>query len=81
MIKLTKTFEQLYKFCTFSSLDVNLSKTKIMIFGRNKKKLNQEVFHLGKDQIEITHEYNYLGVDLDSFATLNHQVKDEELQI
>ena len=32
-----------------------------MIFGRNKKKLNQEAFYLDKDSIEITHEYKYLG--------------------
>ena len=43
--------------------DPPLSKTKIMIFGRNKRKLNQEAFYLDKDQIEITHEYKYLGID------------------
>ena len=29
-----------------------------MIFGHNKRKLYQETFYIGKDQIEITHEYN-----------------------
>ena len=33
-----------------------------MIFGRNKRKLNEEAFCLGKDQIEINHEYKYLGI-------------------
>jgi hypothetical protein len=47
----------------FSSLEINLSKTKIMIFGHNKRKSNQEAFYLDKDQIEITHEYKYLGID------------------
>ena len=51
------------RFCTPSSLEVKLAKTKIMIFGRNKRKLNQEAFYLDKDQIEITHEYKYLGID------------------
>ena len=60
---LQRLLNKLYEFCTSSSLDVNLSKTKIMIFGRNKRKLNQEAFYLGKDQIEITHEYKYLGID------------------
>ena len=32
-----------------------------MIFGRNIRKLNQEKIYLGKDQIEITHQYKYLG--------------------
>ena len=34
-----------------------------MIFGRNKRTLNQEAFYLSKDQIEIIHEYKYLGID------------------
>ena len=34
-----------------------------MIFGCNKRKSNQEVFYLDKDQIEITHEYKYLRID------------------
>jgi len=47
----------------FSSLEINLSKTKIMIYGHNKRKSNQEAFYLDKGQIEITHEYKYLGID------------------
>ena len=63
MIKLTKLLNKLFEICTFSSLDVNLSKTKILIFGRNKRKLDQEAFYLGKDQIEITHEYKYFKIN------------------
>ena len=54
---------KLYEFCTSSSLEVNLSKTKIMIFDRNKRELIKKAFYLGKDPIEITHEYKYLGID------------------
>ena len=43
-----------YEVCTSSSLEVNLPKTKIMIFGCNKRKLNQYAFYLDTDQIEIT---------------------------
>ena len=34
-----------------------------MIFGCNKRKVNQEAFYLDKDQIEITSRYKYLGID------------------
>ena len=34
-----------------------------MMFGRKKRKLNQDAFYLDKDRIEITHEYKYLGID------------------
>jgi hypothetical protein len=39
-----------------------------MIFGHNKRKLNQEPFNLYKDQIDITHEYKYLGIDFYSYG-------------
>ena len=48
------------EFCT-SSIQVNLAKTKIMVFGRNKRKLNQVALYLDKDQIKITHEYKSWG--------------------
>jgi hypothetical protein len=34
-----------------------------MVFGHNNRKWNQEVYYLGKDQIEITYEYKYFGID------------------
>ena len=62
-IIITKIYEQKCKFCIVFDLDVNLSKAKIMVFGCNKRKLNQETFYLGKNQNEITHHYKYLGID------------------
>ena len=62
-IDLGRLWNKLYEFCTSSSFKVNLAKTKTMIFDRTKRKLNQKAFYLDKDQIEITHEYKYLGID------------------
>jgi hypothetical protein len=39
---LPRLLNKLHEFCTY--LEDNLSKIKIMIFGRNKMKLNQETF-------------------------------------
>ena len=39
-----------------------------MIFGRNKRKLNQKAVYLDKDHIEITHEYKYLGIGISSYG-------------
>ena len=66
--RLQRLLNKRHDFCTSSNLEVNLSKTKIMILGRNKRKLNQEAFYLDKDQIKITHEYKYLGIDLYSHS-------------
>jgi hypothetical protein len=34
-----------------------------MLFGCNKRNLNQETFYLDKNQNEITHQYKYPGID------------------
>ena len=40
-----------------------------MNIGHNKRKLNQEVLYLDKDQVEITHEHNkYLGIHFYSYG-------------
>ena len=79
---LQEFLNKLYEFSTTSSLEVNLSKTKIMIFSYNKRKLNQEAFYLDKDPIEITHEYKYLGIDFFiHMDTLSHLVKGIESQV
>jgi hypothetical protein len=62
-VGLHRLLNKLYEFSTSSSLEVNVSKTKFIIFGRNKRKSNQEAFYLDKNQIKITHEYKYLGFD------------------
>ena len=74
---LQRFLNNFFEFFTFSSFNINLCKTKI--FGCNKEKLNQEVFYLGKDSIEIPHEYEYLGIGFYSHGHLNHQVKGEEI--
>ena len=58
---LQRHLNMLYEFFASSSLEVNLAKIKIMLFGRNKRKLHQEAFYIDNDQIEITHE-NTLGL-------------------
>ena len=48
---LQRYMNKLYEFLISYSLDVNLSKTEIMIFGRNKRRLNQKAFYFAKNQI------------------------------
>ena len=76
---LQRHLNKLYELCTSFGLEVNLAKTKIMIFGHNKKKLNQKAFYLNKEQIEIAHEYKYLGIDIYSHHYFEPSVKGEEL--
>ena len=64
-----------YEFYTVSSLEVNLSKTKIIIFDNNKKKLNPKAFCLDKGPIEITHEYKYVRTKFHSHGYLEPSSK------
>ena len=43
-----------------------------------QEKLNQEIFHQCKDQIEIIHEYKYLGVD---FHSHGHFISSSKRQL
>ena len=52
---LQRCLNKVYEFCTSSSLEVNLLKIKLMIYGRNKRQLNQEAYFIDKDQIKINH--------------------------
>lgn len=47
---------KLHEFRTSSSLEVNISKSIIIIFRHNERKLNQKAFYLDKDSIELTRE-------------------------
>jgi len=52
-------------------LDVNSKKTKIMIFQKRAKKNSDLEFHIGKQNIEIVHEYTYLGTRISSTGNFN----------
>ena len=69
-----------YEFCIVSSLEVNLPKTKIIIYGCNKRKLKQKAFYIDKGSIEITNEYKYLGIEFYSHE-YSEPVKGEESQV
>ena len=63
---LQEKLNQLYRYCKTWKLDINTSKTKIMIF--NKKYLSSEPFHVGDTIIEQVRQYKYLGLIItDSF--------------
>ena len=70
---LQRLVNKLHEFVTSFSLEAHSPITKIMIFGRNKRNTSwrrvclysyQCYFHLDKGQIEITHEFEYLRIDI-----------------
>ncbi len=50
---------------------MNLTKTKIMIFQKRPKcKENKHTFRAGKQVLQHTHEYTYLGLNISSTGNL-----------
>ena len=52
-------------FCKAVGMQVNTSKTKIMIFS-NKRKHSQHMFFFEGNILEEVNEYKYLGIDFNN---------------
>ena len=50
-----------------------------MVFGRNRRNLNQEAFYPDKDRIKINHECKYLGIDFYSHSYLGPSSKRPQI--
>lgn len=60
---------RLSEYCKKWNLQVNLEKTKIMVFKNGGKLARREKWHLRGERIEVVKEYKYLGINVTS--TLN----------
>ena len=70
-VDLQNCLNTLYSFSTSWMLDINSKKTKIMIFQKRAKKNSDLEFHIGKQNINIVHEYTYLGTRISSTDNFN----------
>jgi hypothetical protein len=48
------------------AFDSQLTKTKVMIFGSNRRKHEQHEFYFNSEKVEIVHEYKYVGIPMAS---------------
>jgi hypothetical protein len=60
---LQKQLHILNEYCTEWCLSVNISKTKVIIFNKTGK-LVQDIFHIENQAIECVTSYKYLGIML-----------------
>ena len=60
-LSLQKCISKLEQYCTKWKLEVNLKKTKIMIFNRQGSLIKKHKFYYKNNTIENTREYKYLG--------------------
>ena len=79
---LQNSLNTLNLFCKSWKLDVNLKKTKVMIFQNKTRTLQNQRFYLGDHLVEKTQEYTYLGVKLTSngnFTAAKKQLSEKGL--
>ena len=72
---LQRLFNKPNEFCTYSSLEVKFSRTKITIFGHNKRKLKIKI------QLRYLMNTNTLELIFIHMHTLSHLVKNEESHV
>jgi len=59
---LQTSLDKLYDYCVKWKLCVNNTKTKVMIFNKSGRMLNNHVFKYDNNLIELCNEYCYLGI-------------------
>ena len=73
----------LFGFCNSMGLEVNIKKTKIVIFCPPKRKQSYETFTLGGQPIQHTEKYCYLGIIFHrngSFTAANTELRAKALR-
>ena len=59
---LQKCLNGLKHYCDKWKLEINASKTKIIIFSKGKPQLQNHNFKIGDEIIEVVKDFKYLGV-------------------
>ena len=75
---LQNNMNRLVDYCKKNSLNINESKTKIMIFNPNGKNLNRYLFQVGSTTVENVTKYKYLGLTLS--ASASYSIAKQELK-
>ena len=55
-------FFKLQDYCVKWNLEINLDKTRIMIFNKAGKTLKSRAFYFDGKILQVTNEYKYLGI-------------------
>ena len=68
---LQKLIDQLSQYCTDMKLEVNINKSKAMVFSKEQNKMNDYRFHFNLHTLHIVHTYKYLGLIFTSNGKFN----------
>ena len=73
---LKQSLRYLEEYCKLWQLDINVKKSKIMIFNSSGKKLKSDRYLLQGHTLEITDSYCYLGIDFTPSGSFRHTQKN-----
>lgn len=72
----TKNTESIMLRCRKNKLSINIQKTKAMIFCQKiREKMTHKELKIGNQNIEIVHEYSYLGIRIDDKLNFTPHLK------
>ncbi|KAI5714528.1 hypothetical protein M8J77_001206 [Diaphorina citri] len=77
-VDLQKKLNALNSYCQENKMMVNVSKSRVVIFRRGGRVSARDVFYYDNNQMEITSEYNYLGVLFSSHGVF-HKAAEQAL--
>ena len=63
-VELQTMINSLYKYCNNWSLNINLNKSKVVVFRQHSRISASVEWYYGTDKIEIVNEYKDLGINL-----------------
>jgi hypothetical protein len=69
---LQSCLDSLNSYCNRWKLKINVTKTKVIVFSKGKRKLSQFNFTIDNQHIEAVEKYKYLGVILSYNDNLKH---------
>ena len=68
---------KLYDYCSMWSLNINLSKSKVLVF-RDCSRLSMNLeWHYGNENIQLVNEYKYLGITLTYNLSFNKHLNEK----
>lgn len=72
---LQKQLNTLYGYCNDWCIDINVKKTKIIIFNKTGRLISEE-FNIGSNKIECIKSYKYLGIIFNNTGKFNEAKKN-----
>ena len=75
-ITLQKQLNALHSFCTQWGIEININKTKIMTFNKNRWSLSEPRLCIGNLTLEEVESYTYLGITIHNSGSFTHARQD-----